>query len=168
MLLGVFVPLPFALAHLKDGFVATTNPTLFCIGRNGDTVFYTLVLPISIFMAAGTCMMTLLFCHIIKVSSIAPRGQYHPPPPPLPSYHSTPYPGPMHAHTQACTCRNAGERCEFDTSSEVLVGEHQARHQTQLHCLLLHLCGRCWAGLADVLWCKQQLGHPNSDGTLSL
>ena len=104
VLLGVFVPLPFALAHLKDGFVATTNPTIFCIGRNRDTVFYTLVLPISIFMAAGTCMMTLLFCHIIKVSPIAPWGQYHslhltphPPTPHPPSYHSTPHP--PHTHT---------------------------------------------------------------------
>ena len=70
VLLGVFVPLPFALAHLKDGFVNTTNPTIFCIGRNGDTVFYTLILPISIFVAAITCMQALLFCHIVKVSCL--------------------------------------------------------------------------------------------------
>ena len=56
VVLAVIVPLPAALAHLKDGYVINFTPTLVCTGRSEDYNFYTVVLPLSII---------LYMCHVV-------------------------------------------------------------------------------------------------------
>lgn len=67
VVLGLVLPLPAALAPLKDGYVVMVHPTLACAGRNTDITYYTLVLPLSIPLALTSILLTLMFWTIFKV-----------------------------------------------------------------------------------------------------
>ena len=70
VLVAVLVPLLGALVPLKEGFLLTNNPTLVCLGRSADYTFYTLLLPISVAMAATSCLLFFIFWTIFKVQYI--------------------------------------------------------------------------------------------------
>ena len=65
--LGIFVPLPSALAPLKDGYIVTSHPTVACAGRNTDITYYTFVLPLSILLAITSILLALMFWTLFKV-----------------------------------------------------------------------------------------------------
>lgn len=68
VLVALTVPLIGALAPLKDGFLSSRNPTLTCIARNADYVYYFLVLPCSIVLGLASCLMVVNIWVIFKVS----------------------------------------------------------------------------------------------------
>ena len=70
VLLAVILPLPGALVPLKDGFVSTRNPTLTCVGRNTDHVYYTLILPLSIVIGISSYLLLLTTWTILKVCNL--------------------------------------------------------------------------------------------------
>ena len=67
VVLAVIVPLPAALAHLKDGYVINFTPTLVCTGRSEDYNFYTVVLPLSIILCVMLCLLVVIIWTIFNV-----------------------------------------------------------------------------------------------------
>lgn len=67
IMLALLMPLPAALVPLRDGFIATIHPTLFCLGRNFDVTYYSLVLPLSILLALTSILLVLVFWTVLKV-----------------------------------------------------------------------------------------------------
>ena len=74
VLLALILPLPGALAPLKDGFLTTPNPPVFCIGRNIDFVFYFTALPLSFVGGAISCLFALTSWKIFKVGRLNRAG----------------------------------------------------------------------------------------------
>ena len=68
VVLALVVPLSAALVPLKEGFIITSQPTLVCGGRSTDIIFYTFILPASIFLAATSMLLVLMFWAIFKAS----------------------------------------------------------------------------------------------------
>ena len=68
VLVALILPLPAALVPLKDGFLSSRNPTLLCVGRNADYIYYFLVLPISIILGISSYLLVVTFWVIFKVS----------------------------------------------------------------------------------------------------
>ena len=71
IILAVVIPLPAGLIHLKDGYIASSNPSFACTGRNLDFTYYTFVLPISIVVGTTSCLLVLILWSIFKVCSLA-------------------------------------------------------------------------------------------------
>lgn len=71
VILAVILPLPPTLVHLKDGFVSTSYPTMFCSGRNINLVYYFITLPESIMIASFSVLMILTSWLILKVNVLA-------------------------------------------------------------------------------------------------
>lgn len=67
VVLGVFIPL-ITLAHLSDGYTVVTRPTVTCVPRNTDSIFYGFAVPISILLAIGSSALFLLVYTLVKVS----------------------------------------------------------------------------------------------------
>ena len=55
------------LIQLKDGYIATAYPTLVCIGRDTSTIYYFLVMPLSIILAVTSILKVLIFWILLKV-----------------------------------------------------------------------------------------------------
>lgn len=67
ILLALILPLTSALIPLKNGFVSTRNPTIACVGRSTDLLYYTFILPLSIFLGITSFLHMLTFWIIFKV-----------------------------------------------------------------------------------------------------
>ena len=67
-ILGVILPLLPALVHLKDGYILSINPPYICFGRNGDITFYLVILPLSIMLGCGLCLLTIVLWTMFKAS----------------------------------------------------------------------------------------------------
>ena len=67
IILGVVVPIIPALLPLIHGYTITSGPFGYCVARNKDTTYFTLVLPLSILMAITTSVFVILFWRILKV-----------------------------------------------------------------------------------------------------
>ena len=67
IVLGVVVPIIPALLLLLHGYTITSGPFGYCVARNIDTTYFTLVLPLSILMAITTSVFVILFWRILKV-----------------------------------------------------------------------------------------------------
>ena len=74
VVLAVIIPLPGALVPLKDGFVVTSYPALACAVRNTDVTFYTLIVPLSIFLAITAILLVFMFWKIFKVQARSQGG----------------------------------------------------------------------------------------------
>ena len=68
VLVALVLPLIGALIHLKDGFISTRNPTLICIGRNTDYIYYMLVLPLSFIIGTAAYLLMYSAWILFKVS----------------------------------------------------------------------------------------------------
>lgn len=66
---ALFLPLPFALVHLKDGFIGAANPVNACVGRNSNFNYYFFTLPQSILLCAATILLLLVGREIFKVAN---------------------------------------------------------------------------------------------------
>ena len=74
VVLGLVLPAIPALAPLVDGYTIAISPNAIdtCEGRNTTITFFTIILPISILVAAGSTVLIILFWIIfkVKISSI--------------------------------------------------------------------------------------------------
>lgn len=67
--IGLIVPcVPVAVSFVRRGY-GSVSPTFLCTPRDGAASFYTLVLPISVFLATGISMLVIMFVGITKVAS---------------------------------------------------------------------------------------------------
>ena len=67
--IGLIVPcVPVAVSFVRRGY-GSVSPTFLCTPRDGAASFYSLVLPISIFLATGISMLVIMFVGITKVTS---------------------------------------------------------------------------------------------------
>ena len=64
VLLGLLVPLPTPLIQLVYGY---TNDFILCVGYNSNFIYYTWLLPISIFIGITTFMQIYIIWTIFKV-----------------------------------------------------------------------------------------------------
>ena len=67
VVLGLALPAISALVPLVDGYTITPSPIDSCAGRNADITFFTMILPISILIAASSTVLIILFWIIFKV-----------------------------------------------------------------------------------------------------
>ena len=65
-LLVPFIPVAVGLA--TQGFVISSFPPLYCVTRNSDVAFYTLVVPVSFLFAIGIIMLLAVLWAIRRVS----------------------------------------------------------------------------------------------------
>ena len=70
VLVALILPLLGALVPLKEGYFSSRSPTLACIARNADYIYYFLVLPISIILCISSCLLVITFWKIFKVSDV--------------------------------------------------------------------------------------------------
>jgi hypothetical protein len=67
VILALTLPLPFALVHLKDGFVAVVYPTSLCVGRNIDLTYYFVILPQSVLFCITAIILVFVLWIVFKV-----------------------------------------------------------------------------------------------------
>ena len=67
---ALLLPLPFALAHLKHGFVGEEYPIPLCLGRNSDFNYYFFILPQSMMICATTVLLVLVASILFKVTVV--------------------------------------------------------------------------------------------------
>ena len=66
--IGLIVPCaPVAISFVRRGY-GSVSPTFLCTPRDGAASFYSLVLPISVFLATGISMLVIMFVGITKVA----------------------------------------------------------------------------------------------------
>ena len=68
VILAILLPLETGLLQLINGYRRSFNPSVACIGRDNDYIYYTFILPLSIMFAVGSCLLVLIFWNMIKVS----------------------------------------------------------------------------------------------------
>ena len=58
---------PVISAFVTGGFTIGSFPPLLCVTKNGNAVYFTLILPISLVVAIGTTLLILILATILKV-----------------------------------------------------------------------------------------------------
>lgn len=64
---ALVLPLVSGLVPLKDGFIATDYPTVACLGRNINHIYYLFILPVSVFLTIASSLLVILFWILSKV-----------------------------------------------------------------------------------------------------
>ena len=67
VLLGLLVPLPTPLIQLVYGYTNYYAPVIYCIGYDGDYIYYTWLLPNSIIIGITTFLQIYIIWTIFKV-----------------------------------------------------------------------------------------------------
>ena len=75
VILGLVLPAISALVPLAGGYTITPSPINHCVGRNMAITYFTIILPISILMAASSTVLIILFWIIFKVKNL--QNGYH-------------------------------------------------------------------------------------------
>ncbi len=77
LVLGLVLPgVPVGATIAAGEYVLTRFPPIVCLADNEDASFYSLILPISILVAAGTSLLIVVFYEILKVSCSSRRYMY--------------------------------------------------------------------------------------------
>lgn len=67
VIVAIVVPLFPALINLKGGYVLTSIPSLACVGRSTEYIYYTIILPVSVILAILISLLALIVWTIFKV-----------------------------------------------------------------------------------------------------
>ena len=67
VVLAVVLPLIGPSILLSEGFITAASPTLACVGRDLDTNYYAIILPVSILVGMTSYLLVFLFWTIFKV-----------------------------------------------------------------------------------------------------
>lgn len=66
----VIIPMvPNAIVFVTGGFTQVSSPPVVCLPSSKDTIFYVVILPVSLVMAAGISLVILVFDELVKVRS---------------------------------------------------------------------------------------------------
>ena len=57
---------PVISAFVTGGFTIGHFPPLLCVAKNGNAVYFTLILPISLIVAIGTTLLIIILATILK------------------------------------------------------------------------------------------------------
>ena len=70
VVVALLIPVaPVISAFVTGGFTMSSFPPVFCVTKNSNAVYFTLILPISLIVAIGTTLLILILATILKVQN---------------------------------------------------------------------------------------------------
>ena len=70
LILGLVLPaIPVAVISVNGGFIITRFPPIACVGKDADSTFYSVVLPLILLYGVGTSFLLVILWRIRRVSA---------------------------------------------------------------------------------------------------